>query len=227
MPNTTVVRFARIFKNLSLMLEARGYYTAHDWTVTTPEQFEAKVGSTVEDIEDYVLIASKVGDLDEKLCVLFPQERVNKVLFMSLRQKAKANGCSQIILCSKVDMTSATRSLMNADPDYNIEYFMYWKFLINLPEHDFVPQHVILTGTGRRLLGQHFGYLSSPRRMLFMADSEKAALLQRYKVHEMQLPRIKLEDPISKYYAMKRGQVVKIIRRGGVNGRHVTYRVVN
>ena len=58
-------------------------------------------------------------------------------------------------------------------------------------------------------------------------DDEKAALLNRYKVHEMQLPRIKYEDPIAQYYGMQRGQVVKIIRSGGVNGRHATYRVVN
>jgi DNA-directed RNA polymerase I, II, and III subunit RPABC1 len=57
-------------------------------------------------------------------------------------------------------------------------------------------------------------------------DDEKAALLARYKVDEMQLPRILLDDPIAKYYGMRRRQVVKIIRFGGVNGRHVTYRVV-
>jgi len=43
----------------------------------------------------------------------------------------------------------------------------------------------------------------------------------------MQLPRIHLDDPMAKYFGMKRGQVVKVIREGGVNGRHITYRVVN
>ncbi len=57
-------------------------------------------------------------------------------------------------------------------------------------------------------------------------DVEKAALLKRYKVQEMQLPRMHLDDPMAQYFNMKRGTVVKIIREGGVNGRHVTYRIV-
>lgn len=89
-----------------------------------------------------------------------------------------------------------------ATPPYNFELFNENELIANITEHSLVPHHRILN------------------------DEEKAALLVRYKLTEVQLPRVQAADPISRYYGAQVGQVFKITRRSETAGSYITYRIV-
>uniref|UniRef100_A0A915KAK3 RNA polymerase subunit H/Rpb5 C-terminal domain-containing protein n=2 Tax=Romanomermis culicivorax TaxID=13658 RepID=A0A915KAK3_ROMCU len=107
-----------------------------------------------------------------------------------------------IVVVSEGMTPSAKQALQDLAPKYILEQFLEAELMINITEHDLVPEHVVMT------------------------NDEKAELLARYKLKESQLPRIQAGDPVARYFGLKRGQVVKIIRPSVTAGRYITYRMV-
>jgi len=83
---------------------------------------------------------------------------------------------------------SAKQSIMDMAPKYILEQFLESELLVNITEHELVPEHVVMT------------------------PEEKRELLIKYKLKENQLMRIQAVDPVARYFGLKRGQVVLFSR---------------
>jgi len=113
-----------------------------------------------------------------------------------------SRNCYSGILITTVPPTSASVKISAAmDPKkHSIEIFQESELVVNITRHELVPKHVLLS------------------------HEEKATLLDRYRLKESQLPRIQRSDPVAKYLGLRRGQVVKIIRKSETAGRYASYR---
>jgi len=166
------------------------------------DDFKSKFGHPVEK-ERLTLLCVRSDDPNKKIFVFFPGEE--KVDVKALQQYADKMQEQQVyfaIIVVENDMSPfAKKALEEAKPQYNIEVFKEAELQVDITEHELVPKHEVLT------------------------DDEKQQLLKRYNLKDSQLPRMFPKDPISRYFGLQRGQVVKIIRSSETAGRYISYRV--
>ena len=121
--------------------------------------------------------------------------------FFTKMKEAQAN--SGIIIISGMLTSQATQKIVDINTELQIECFHISELIVNITQHELVPQHILLN------------------------EEEKKFLLQRYKIKESQLPKIMINDPIAKYLGLKRGNVVKIVRESETAGKYITYRIAS
>lgn len=225
-------RLWRTRKTVCQMLRDRGYIVQQqdlDMDFTTFQQrFSTVISDTSSGAQRYGpvnrsqigLITNLHNDPSANMFVFFPdQTNIGVAEIKEIYSRMKENQTYRAILVMKSPapgtmssskhgiLSSAKKAIesLNAEPSkqrYIIEPFKETELLVNITEHVLVPQHVPLD------------------------DEETRALLDRYKLKLTQLPRIKITDPVARYFGLQRRQVVKIIRPSETAGRYVTYRLV-
>lgn len=195
-------RLFRVYKTITSMLFKRGYMVPREMREMTPASFTQKFGDHPSR-EALTILVEKADDETDQLFVFFPEdEKVGVKPIKIYTDRMRDEGVTNAILVLRVDITPFAKQAVQEISDLcHVEHFKEAELLVDITEHTLVPEHIVLS------------------------QNEKAELLKRYRLKEMQLPRIQPNDPVARYYGMKRGNVVKITRPSETAGRYVTYRI--
>lgn len=152
--------------------------------------------------DSLTILVAKIDEPENRLLVYFPDGDVGVKEGKDFLKVMSENGATRGMLIVGGKFSNLAKQSLTDVAPLVIEHFRQEEVVVDITEHELVPEHVVLS------------------------PEEKGALLARYKLKDTQLPRIQLGDPIARYYGMQRGQVVKIIRPSETAGRYVTYRIV-
>ncbi|KAG2385287.1 DNA-directed RNA polymerase II and IV subunit [Vigna angularis] len=239
LPDEEISRLFRIRKTVMQMLRDRGFLVGDFEINMSKHEFKSKYGEHMKR-EDLVINKSKKDNSGDQIYVFFPEEaKVGVKTMKTYTNRMNSENVYRAILVTQTNLTPFARTCISeisskfhlevfqvafpfsfsASFSFNVlfkftrrrqgdatcvlaastTHFFIWEaeLLVNIKEHELVPEHQVLT------------------------DAEKKTLIERYTVKETQLPRIQVTDPVARYYGLKRGQVVKIIRPSETAGRYV------
>jgi len=205
MASTVGERVHRVRRTVLQMLRDRGYMVDQTDIDQSEDDFFEQHGNSPQR-DSLTLLVQKRDDPTDQIFVFWPEDpKVGVKPIKRYMERMNEEDVKRAILVVQQNMTAFARQAMaeiQSAEGLALEQFQESELLVNITEHTLVPQHTVLT------------------------KAEKQSLLQRYKMKEGQLPRIQLADPVSRYYGLARGQVVRIIRPSETAGKYVTYRMV-
>jgi|UniRef100_A0AC35GB35 DNA-directed RNA polymerase I, II, and III subunit RPABC1 len=202
-----IYRLWRIRKTVMQMCHDRKYLVTQEELDLDIDGFKIQFGDKPSERRparsDLILLAAHTEDPTDQLLVFFPDEpKIGIKTIKTICTQMQEQKITRSIVVVQVGMTpSAKTAIHDMAPKYQIEQFLEAELMVNITEHELVPSHIVMT------------------------NEEKAELLARYKLKDNQLPRIQVNDPIARYYGLRRGQVVKIVRPSETAGRYITYRM--
>lgn len=195
-----------IRKTCHEILRDRGYIIPDEDINLTMDAFKASHNH--EDAkywrDQMTILASKKDDPADQIFVFFSDEsRLGVKTIRSYMNRMDTLNISRALLICKGGVSAfVNQILVSIQPTKIIEQFKESELMINITKHCLVPKHYILD------------------------EEQKETLLKRYKLKPTQLPRIEVNDAISRYYGLTKGQIVRIVRPSETAGRYVTYRCV-
>jgi len=200
----------RVRKTLFKLLKKRGYAISKVRLNETRAEFKANFGPDIKRDDTLTISVVREDDETDKCLVFFIEDEKPTVGVKPLKRVAERlakfdsdEKKSAIIIVEHGLSAMAVQAMqgINDMEGFSMEYFKECELLVDITEHVLVPEHQVMT------------------------SKEKQVLLERYKLKDTQLPRIQITDPVARYFGLKKGQVVRIIRESETAGRYVTYRI--
>lgn len=202
--NAELYKMWRVRHTVLQLCHDRGYLVTQDELEETFEQFQSQYEDVKPDRNEMTILCAHHNNSDDKMFVFFPDEpKIGVKTVQNYASRMEEEQVHRAIVVVRLGLTpSAKQAMRNVGPEYIMEDFLESELLINITEHELVPQHILLT------------------------TEEKEELFARYKLKESQLMKMLITDPVARYYGYKRGQVIKIIRKSDTAGRYVMHRLV-
>ncbi|KAI5892793.1 RPB5 subunit of DNA-directed RNA polymerase [Schizophyllum commune H4-8] len=200
-----VPRLWKVNRTIHELVKDRGFQVADYEINLSLDDFKSQYASQSRSVDRNQLnfFTNHRDDTTDQIFVFFSDERSVGVKTMrKLLGILEEKGIRRGIIIFPGNMTPAARKVIVAmQSQYRLEEFSEADLLVNITHHTLVPQHIVLK------------------------PEEKRELLERYRLKETQLPRIQIADPVARYFGLRRGQVVKIIRPSETSGRYASYRI--
>lgn len=190
------------YNNALDMLEYRNY-NVDKFKDSSIELFNKK-------IEEGILEKINGNNKDCFLLVLRNKKITKKDFLNKLEELYKSNSNLEDFLLVVLTYDKHLKSfikLIEQKYSIDIQIFLMDELQMNILKHELQPEFILLS------------------------DDEKVDLLTKYDVSIEQLPNIKLNDPVTRYFNAKIGDIFKIIRKNMVgrnktSGQGIYYRIV-
>ena len=205
-----VRRLWRAYRTVKEMVKDRGYFITQEEIELSLDDFKAKYCDSMgrpqrrmmsfqaNPTEETIEKFPSMGSLWAEFCdEASVGVKTMKAFVIHIQEKNYQTG----IFVYQNNITPSAMKLVPSIPPATIETFPEASLVVNITHHELVPKHIRLN------------------------EEEKKELLKRYRLKESQLPRIQKADPVALYLGLKRGEVVKIIRKSETSGRYASYRI--
>lgn len=199
-------------RNVALkMVESRGFNPEKYKNFTMKELDVMKQNTsnklTIEESPLDIMVTDESGKNLYIKYLLGTKPRLNNILsFVNEFSETTLKDGDSLVIISRDKLTNDTPLdgvAENLLKTRNIFIQLFWidQIVVNITEHSLVPEHQIISKT------------------------EKDQLLEKYNIKSFNnLPIILKNDPVAKYFGMRRGDVCKITRSSETSGIYISYR---
>ena len=209
-----ISKLFKVKKTLDKMMEDRGYIgdkkSFEEWKEDLQKKEEMngiyyKINEDKKYQNNIDQNDNEQKRLTKRLYYKYISQKINadtiKLFLNDIKNSQAASGL--IIMDGKISQ-QAKQKIQEISKEFPIEVFTTNELVVNITEHELVPEHKLLS------------------------EEDKKILLERYRIRDQnQLPKILLTDPVARYLGLKRGDVVKIIRESENAGKYITYRIAS